>query len=109
MHMKYPHKVRSDFLHDLVKQLVKQRHHLRITQDDLNDMLGVADRLVSHWECGVRTPSGFNLYCWADALQSKLVIIPKGMDDKESISLNHCQPINDNKPLIIKNKLGINK
>ena len=79
MHIKfnYPHKIRTDFLHEVVKQLVKQRHRLGITQDELNHTLGVADRLVSHWECGVRTPTGFHLYCWADALESELFIIPK--------------------------------
>lgn len=78
MHMKfdYPQKTRTDFLQDVVKQLVKQRHKLGITQDDLNHTLGVADRLVSHWECGVRSPTAFHLYCWTDALQGQMVFLP---------------------------------
>ncbi|TRX51743.1 helix-turn-helix transcriptional regulator [Fulvivirga sp. M361] len=79
MHIKfdYPHKVRTDFLGDVVKQLIERRKRLGITQDQLNHALGVADRLVSHWECGVRSPTAFHLYCWADALKSQLMIIPK--------------------------------
>lgn len=118
MHIKfnYPHKVRDDFLHDVVKQLIRQRHRLGITQDDLNHTLGVADRLVSHWECGVRSPTAFHLYCWADALQSKLMIIPKGIDAEglinpleEQLANDNSQELemsaNDNKPYISENRI----
>ena len=71
----YPFKARSDFLEDVVKRLIKRRLQLGMTQDDLNHRLGVADRLVSKWECGVRTPTSFHLYCWADALKSKMTIV----------------------------------
>ncbi len=98
MHIKfnYPHKVRRDFLHDMVKQLVRQRHRLGITQDDLNHTLGVADRLVSHWECGVRSPTAFHLYCWADALKGRLVFIPDGVEAKAIISNLKQKATNDN-------------
>lgn len=56
----------------------------------------MADRLVSHWECGVRTPTGFNLYCWADALQSRLIVIPKRADAQELIQQLEKQLANDN-------------
>ncbi|MDH7911358.1 hypothetical protein [Winogradskyella sp. SYSU M77433] len=120
MHIKfnYPHKIRSDFLHDVVKQLIRQRYRLGITQDELNHTLGVADRLVSHWECGVRSPTAFHLYCWADALQSKLMIIPKGIDADGLINLleeqsandnsQRCErSVNDNKPFIPENRLRV--
>ena len=98
MHMKfnYPDKVRADFLHDVVKQLVRQRHKLALTQDDVNHMLGVADRLVSHWECGIRSPTAFHLYCWADALQSKLAIIPKESEVVALANQFEKQLANDN-------------
>ena len=91
----YPHKVRCDFLHDVVKELVSQRHQLGITQDELNNMLGVADRLVSHWECGVRTPTGFHLYCWADALKSRLAIIPNKIETESLIARLQRELAND--------------
>jgi len=92
----YPNKIRRDFLHDVVKQLVSQRHRLGITQDELNNTLGVTDRLVSHWECGVRTPTGFHLYCWADALESKLAIIPQEFEVEKLINQLQKQLANDN-------------
>ena len=75
MNFNYPFKTRKDFLKDVVVLLVKRRLQLGITQDELNHVLGVADRLVSKWECGVRTPSSFHLYCWADALESRMTIV----------------------------------
>ncbi len=91
----YPHKVRRDFLHDVVKELVRQRHQLGITQDELNNMLGVADRLVSHWECGVRTPTGFHLYCWADALKTRLAIIPNKIETESLVARLQRELAND--------------
>ena len=98
MHIKfnYPHKVRSDFLHDIVKELVRQRHQLGITQDDLNHTLGVADRLVSHWECGVRSPTAFHLYCWADALKGRFVFVPNEIETDKLIAQLQSQLANDN-------------
>ncbi|GAB5476321.1 MAG: hypothetical protein Mars2KO_44200 [Maribacter sp.] len=75
MNFNYPFKTRNDFLREVVKLLVQRRLELGVTQDELNHMLGVADRLVSKWECGVRTPSSFHLYCWADALESEMTIV----------------------------------
>lgn len=72
----YPHKTRSDYLGGLVRTLIKRRLELGMTQEELNYKLGVADRLVSKWEVGTRTPLTFHLYCWADALKSELTIIP---------------------------------
>lgn len=95
MKFNYPEKTRTDFLHEVVKQLIKQRQSLGLTQDDLNHMLGVADRLVSHWECGIRSPTAFHLYCWADALKSRLAIIAND-NKKTSISDEMEKAVNDN-------------
>ncbi|WP_303318469.1 hypothetical protein Q4Q34_03940 [Flavivirga abyssicola] len=45
---------------------------------------------------GIRTPSSFHLYCWADALESKLVIIPKKAETKQLIKQLQKSPANDN-------------
>lgn len=66
---------RDDFLKDFISILVQRRKELGFTQDDVNYKLGVADASVSKWECGYRTPTPFNLYCWAQVLQAKLSII----------------------------------
>lgn len=68
---------RTDFLKNIAKNLAKIRQEKAWTQDKLNYRLGVADRLVNKWECGDKTPSGFNLYCWADALGEILSSMPQ--------------------------------
>ena len=73
--VQYKTKTRDDFLKDVVGQLVSLRHKKGLTQEELNYKIGVADRLVSKWECGLRTPTSFNLYCWVDALDGKLMVV----------------------------------
>lgn len=68
---------RTDFLNNLSKHLATLRQMKGWTQDKLNYRLGIADRLMNKWECGDKTPSGFNLYCWADALGEQLITMPK--------------------------------
>lgn len=75
------HDVRRDYLKDVVKELVKQRQNLNLTQEELNARLGIADRLLGKWECGLRTPTSFNLYCWALSLGLKLTVIPMAAND----------------------------
>ena len=65
---------RTDFLSSIVQQLIKRRLQLALTQEDVDARMGNADRSVSKWECGDRTPSSFNLYCWAEVLESKIVL-----------------------------------
>ena len=67
---------RSDFLQDLITQFVKRRKSLNLTQDEVNTRMGNADRLISKWECGDRTPNSFNLYCWAVTLDCELTVAP---------------------------------
>ena len=74
--IEYRPRTRNDFMRDVVNQLIVLRHDRNMTQEDLNHKIGVADRLVSKWECGIRTPTSFNLYCWADALDGKIKIVP---------------------------------
>jgi DNA-binding XRE family transcriptional regulator len=63
------------FLGEVIDQLILRRKALGLTQPDLNDRIGVADRLLSKWECGERMPSGFLLFCWARALGGRLVFV----------------------------------
>lgn len=65
---------REDFLKDVVGQLVEQRINLGYTQDQVDHMMGNADRTCSKWECGTRTPSSFNLYCWAEVLGGSFIL-----------------------------------
>jgi transcriptional regulator with XRE-family HTH domain len=77
MKFHYPQKVRDDFLKEIVSPMIKRRHELKMTQEILNHKLGVADSLVGKWECGMRTPLAYHLYCWADALEGRILFVPK--------------------------------
>lgn len=89
-------KTRDDFLKDVAKLLVARRIELGVTQDELNHMIGVTDRLVSKWECGVRSPTAFHLYCWVDALKGRIVFIPNEIDAEQLIKQLRTQVANDN-------------
>ena len=67
--------------------MVARRKELGLTQDELNYRIGIADRLLSKWECGDRSPTSFNFFCWAEALG--LSIDLKKLEEKAA---------NDNNP-----------
>jgi len=75
--------IRKDFLHEVVKVLAARRRELGMTQETLNRRLGMADRLLNKWECGLKSPTGFNLYCWAQALGYKLKVVPEDGGQKQ--------------------------
>ncbi len=93
--------IRKDYLRDVVKKLVEQRQKLRITQEELNARLGMADRLVSKWECGMRSPTSFNLYCWAFALGMRLSVAAN--DNIPQNNPPKYKACNDNKFTIVRN------
>lgn len=67
---------RKDFLLEVTSQLSRMRYAKGKTQEEVNDKIGVADRLVNKWECGIKTPSGYLLMCYAEALGCKLMAVP---------------------------------
>jgi len=69
-------KTREDFLRDLISQFINRRDQLGMTQEDVDAMMGNAERTVSKWECGNRTPTSFNLFCWAEALNATIELKP---------------------------------
>lgn len=95
--------IRKDFLRDIVTNMVEKRQKLGLTQEELNGRLGVADRLVSKWECGMQSPTAFNLYCWAFALGMRLTVAsndnvpPKNLAPKFKAD-------NDNRFMIVRDK-----
>lgn len=74
--------LRDDFFNRVVKQLAHFRRLKGLTQDKLGHRLGFADRLINKWECGTRLPSGFSLWCWTDALDCELMVVPKKLVKK---------------------------
>lgn len=97
-------KTRNDFLKEVVKPMVKRRKELKMTQEEVNHELGVAERLVSKWECGMRTPSSFNLHCWAEVLGGRIqfVVDEDLLETPESMIR---ESVNDNLEI---NKISIN-
>jgi DNA-binding transcriptional regulator YiaG len=77
---KHEPKTRDDFFADVITQLREERYKQGLTQERMNSKLGIADRLINKWECGIKSPSGFSLYCWADALDCDILIVPRGKD-----------------------------
>ena len=92
----YYGKLRNDFLRGVVKQLRNRRIELRFTQEELNYRLGIADHLISKWENGIRSPTGFHLHCWADALGCELTIKVVANDNNPAAKVIKT-PANDNK------------
>lgn len=68
--------VRQGFLSEIVGQFVERRKAMGLSQEDVDGRLGTAERLCSKWECGQRTPTAFNFFCWAEALEARLVLVP---------------------------------
>ena len=62
----------ADFYNELIGQLVERRKKLRLSQADLDQMIGVSDSMVAKWESKARLPGAFVLMCWAKALGLKL-------------------------------------
>ncbi len=48
-----------------------------LTQIEVNERIGVADKLVSKWECSMRRPNVYNLYNWAEVLKCKIKLVKK--------------------------------
>jgi len=68
---------RDDFFDLIIKQFIRRRKQLGLSQAEVDYRMGTADRLCSKWECGVRTPTSFNFFCWAQALEANLILIPE--------------------------------
>ena len=95
MYFNYRGKTRGDFLKDVVRVLREERKRQKISQETLNHKLGVADFLVGKWEVGIRSPTAFNLYCWADALGCEITVTKT--DDEDSKKCSDVEKaINDN-------------
>jgi len=66
-----------DWLKNVAEQLANRRRDLLKSQQDLERELGLSERQISKWERGVRRPTAFFFYCWADALDCDVVLKPR--------------------------------
>ena len=65
------------FFHPLLEQLKQRRIELGLTQMEVDGKLGVADRLVAKWECGLRIPTMYSFSLWAEGLEMDVILRPK--------------------------------
>ncbi len=61
---------------DLKNQFVRLRKDRGLTQNEVEDLLGVTDALVGKYEALMRTPNAFMLCCWGDVLGGSLRLVP---------------------------------
>ncbi len=64
------------FVQALLDQLQARRQAIGLSSRELDGVLGVADGLVSKWECGEKTPSLAMLVLWCQTLGCRLLIQP---------------------------------
>lgn len=57
---------------ELLEQLKAQRKRLGLSQQAVDDLIGVSEGMVAKWETAVRFPSGFFLMCWCKALKVRI-------------------------------------
>lgn len=62
-------------LNEIQSQLLSARHAVKLPQQTLSDLLGVAARSLRDWEKGYDTPSMKHLITWADLLGFRLVVV----------------------------------
>ena len=61
----------------MVDQLIKRRHELGMSQEQLSFEIGCAKSLIHKWEQYKRVPSGFMLGCWVEALGLQIKVTEK--------------------------------
>jgi transcriptional regulator with XRE-family HTH domain len=57
-----------------IGELIERREHLGMSQRDLEERLGVSERMVAKWESRRRNPTALNLDRWARALGLKVAL-----------------------------------
>ena len=61
----------------MVDQLIKRRHELGMSQEQLSFEIGCAKSLIHKWEQYKSVPSGFMLGCWVEALGLQIEVTEK--------------------------------
>lgn len=73
--MRITDQMKRTYLKSLIRPLATHRSQIGLTQDDANEKIGIADRLINKWEVGMKLPSMFSLYCWCEALGMELKLL----------------------------------
>lgn len=80
----------------VIALLRQRRESLGISQEDMEERIGVTRGLVQKWETGVRQPSAFLLTCYAEALGGSLVLAapasPASAPAPATVAASHRAP-----------------
>lgn len=71
-HATVPTREEDRFYKRVITRLIAERQALKLSQEDLNTLIGLTDGHVNKWEAGVKMPSAFYLMCWCLALGLRL-------------------------------------
>lgn len=66
--------IERDFYRQFVNSLVNRRQSMSLTQEALDDLIGVSTGQVAKWETFNRFPSAFLLALWCKALDCNLAL-----------------------------------
>ena len=69
----------------LTGMLARRRREIGLSQRDLDQHLRVATGVIAKWESGFRSPTGYNLSCWARALGCDIVLVPRRERENEDL------------------------
>ena len=71
------------FYGQLIGELALARRRRSLTQEELDDMLGVSRGLVAKWESFLRMPGSFMLVCWCHSLDVNLSVVHRQLHEKD--------------------------
>jgi len=70
-------RLEESFYKPMIFNLIARRKKLGLTQEMVNDEMGVAPYSVSKYEVGMRFPSLYHLLLWCEALKCDLILIQR--------------------------------
>lgn len=69
-----PFPIHTRFSKKLIVQFVQRRKELGYTQEYVDQMMGNTPGQIAKWETGIRKPTLFNAYAWAEVLHTEIIL-----------------------------------
>jgi transcriptional regulator with XRE-family HTH domain len=63
-----PSPIEQIFYRGVISRLAQRRQQCGLTQEELDQQLGVSEGQVAKWESFARLPGAFMFVCWSNAL-----------------------------------------
>jgi len=84
-----PSEIERDYYRALIQAFSQRRIELRLTQEQLDQHLGLSDGQVAKWEAFMRVPGAFMLMCWSQALGLSLQPIDQQGEEACQLEAHH--------------------